>query len=154
MTLTGETGSGVGGETGQASEVGSGVSQTSQDVTHSEDDDIQENSDEVDNIMQLDGNVSLSVIEEMEQEEEKPKRISLWTTTTDISMGEVREMFHEHGIFELDYFGSFTAKNEMTEEIVKVFQLRLKMFKGDKPKLDKMIQNWEKACRWCYCTYM
>ena len=153
-TGAGETGSGVGGETGQASEVGSGVSQTSQDATHSEDDDIQENSDEVDNIMQLDGNVSLSVIEEMEQEEEKPKRISLWTTTTDISMGEVREMFHEHGIFELDYFGSFTAKNEMTEEIVKVFQLRLKMFKGDKPKLDNMIQNWEKACRWCYCTYM
>ena len=153
-TGTGETGSGVGGETGQASEVGSGVSQTSQDKTHlAEDDGIEDNTNDVDTIMQLDGNVSLSMIEAME-EEEKPKRISLWTTTTDISMGEVREMFHEHGIFELDYFGSFTAKNEMTEEIVKVFQLRLKMFKGDKPKLDNMIQNWEKACRWCYCTYM
>ena len=73
-------------------------------------DGIEDNTNDVDNIMHLDGNVFLSMIEAME-EEEKPKRISLWTTTTDISMGEVREMFHEHGIFELDYFGSFTAKN-------------------------------------------
>ena len=36
-TGAGETGSGVGFETGQASEVGSGVSQTSHDVTQSED---------------------------------------------------------------------------------------------------------------------
>ena len=153
-TRAGETGSGVGVQTGQASEVGSEVSQTSQDATHSENDGIQDNIDEMDTIMQLDGNMSLSEIEAVEQEKEKPRRISLWMNTIDISIGEVKETFSEHGIFELDCFGSFLKKNELTEEIVKVFQLRMNKFKRNKPKLDHVIENWEKACRWCYCTFM
>ena len=154
-TGAGETGSGVGVETGEASEVGSGVTQTSasQDVTCSEDD-IQDNIDDVDNIMQLDGNMSLSEIEAVKQEEEKPRRISLWMKTVDVSMGEVRETFREHGIEEFDYFGTFLKKNELTEEDVRVFQLRINKFKGNKPKLDNVIENWENACRWCYCTFM
>ena len=146
----GETGSSVGVETGQASGVGSGVSQTSHDVTQSKD--TQDNVNEMDTIMQLDGNMSLSEIEAEEQENEKPRRISLWMNEIEISIAEVRETFSEHGIVELDCFGSFTTKNELTDEIVKVFQLRMNKF--NKTKLDRVVKNWEKACRWCYCTFM
>ena len=106
----------------------------------------------MDTIMQLDGNMSLSEIEAEEQENEKPRRISLWMNAIEISIAEVRETFSEHGIVELDCFGSFTTKNALTEEIVKVFQLRMNKF--NKTKLDRVVNNWEKACRWCYCTFM
>ena len=59
--------------------------------------------------MQLNGNMSLSEIEAVKQEEEKPRRISLWMKTVDVSMGEVRETFREHGIEEFDYFGDASS---------------------------------------------
>ena len=102
--------------------------------------------------MQLDGNMSLSEIDAEEQENEKPRRISLWMNGIDISIAEVRKAFSEHGIVDLDCFGSFTKKNELTEEISKVYQLRMNKF--NKTKLDHVIKNWEKACRWCYCTFL
>ena len=159
----GETSSGVGVEAGQANEtrtVSVATNQANSARTGASDSDESntENGANATNIveediMQIDGNVSLSDITEEEDEEEKIKppkmrTLSLRMNSKDIQKEELVKRLKKNDILETDYYfsthdGYFLGWSGPLDRHVRVYGITVKDFEKTWPKLEKIRNTWE-----------
>ena len=150
-TGAGETSSGVGVETGQASAVRSGgnqnTAQSVDDTSSATSDDLQAKADGED-IMQIDGNISLCEIEAVEKEKEKPVVENCWKT-----WGEETVMCWTNGPLpsngDLDFV--WRKPKCYAIDIGKVAENKLKvtLLMGEGYTWDNHLwkkENWPKGC--------
>ena len=113
----------------------------------SEEDKNQENGDE--EIIQIDGNVTLSdVVLEEETEPPKTQSLSLWMNTKDIKKEELVQHLKNNDILENEYYfstrdGYFLGWNGRIEKQVRVYGLNVTDFKKTWPKLEGMSKTWK-----------
>ena len=160
-TRAGETSSGVGVEAGQANEtrtVSVATNQANSARTGASDESNTENGANAtniveENIMQIDGNVSLPDMTEEEVEEEKTKppktrSLSLWMKSKDIQKEELVKCLKNSDILETDYYfcnrdGYFLGWNGPLNRHVRVYGITVKDFEKTWPKLEKIRNTWE-----------
>ena len=98
------------------------------------------------NIMQIDGNVSLSdiTVEEVEEEKIKPPKVrtlSLRMNSKDIQKEELVKRLKKNDILETDYY--FIGWSGPLNRHVRVYGITVKDFEKTWPKLEKMKNTWD-----------
>ena len=112
----------------------------------SEEDKNQENGDE--DMIQIDGNVTLTDIVEEETEPPKTQSLSLWMNSKDIKKEELVQHMKNNDILENEYYfstkdGYFIGWYGRKEKHVRVYGLNVTDFKKTWPKLEKMSKTWK-----------